>query len=159
VNTIWEGADNILCLDVRRAIERDDAHVPFLARLRDAVAQAPPGDDATAVLVAARVDDLEEAIGRWQALDRTTAEARLFPLAQFMVDVYAAALLVEQAGWEHANGGSARKALIARLYARAHLADGGRFGGVDTPPEELERFKDLCEGTLIDDLPGGAVSA
>ncbi len=159
VNTIWEGADNILCLDVRRAIERDDAHVPFLARLRDAVAQAPPGDDATAVLVAARVDDLEEAIGRWQALDRTTAEARLFPLAQFMVDVYAAALLLEQAGWEHANGGSDRKALIARLYARAHLADGGRFGGVDTPPEELERFKDLCEGTLIDDHPGGAVSA
>ena len=37
VNTIWEGPDNILCLDVRRAIERDDAHQPFLDRLREAV--------------------------------------------------------------------------------------------------------------------------
>ena len=38
VNTVWEGPDNILCLDVRRAIERDAAHVPFLDRLREAVA-------------------------------------------------------------------------------------------------------------------------
>ncbi len=32
VNPIWEGGDNILCLDVRRAIERQDAHEPFLER-------------------------------------------------------------------------------------------------------------------------------
>jgi alkylation response protein AidB-like acyl-CoA dehydrogenase len=151
VNTIWEGADNILCLDVRRAMERNDAHVPFLARLRDAVAQAPPGDDATAVLVAARIDDLEEAITRWQALDRTTAEARLYPLAQFMVDVYAAALLLEQAGWEHEHAGTDRKALIARLYARTHLADQGPLRGIDAPAEELERYKDLSDGAFVDD--------
>ena len=59
---------------------------------------------------------------RWRALDRTTAEARLYPLAQFMVDVYAAALLVEQAGWEQAELGSDRKELVGRLYVRAHLA-------------------------------------
>ena len=37
VNTIWEGADNILCLDVRRGIERIGAHQPLLERLHDAV--------------------------------------------------------------------------------------------------------------------------
>ena len=37
VNTVWEGPDNILCLDVRRGIERDAAEQPFLDRLRDAV--------------------------------------------------------------------------------------------------------------------------
>ena len=31
VNTIWEGPDNILCLDVRRGIERADAHEPLLS--------------------------------------------------------------------------------------------------------------------------------
>jgi alkylation response protein AidB-like acyl-CoA dehydrogenase len=150
VNTIWEGPDNILCLDVRRAMERDEAHVPFLARLREAVGQAPTGDDATAVLVAERIDDLEEAIEHWQSLDRTTAEARLYPLAQFMVDVYAAALLLEQAGWEQDALGSDRKALVARLYGRSHLAAPSRLRGVEAPPEELERFKDLVEGTLTD---------
>src|ERR1700747_810755 len=37
VNTIWEGPDNILCLDVRRGIERANAHEALLARLRDAI--------------------------------------------------------------------------------------------------------------------------
>ncbi|WP_231127964.1 acyl-CoA dehydrogenase family protein [Mycobacterium colombiense] len=37
VNTIWEGPDNILCLDVRRGIEQTRAHETLLARLRDAV--------------------------------------------------------------------------------------------------------------------------
>ena len=105
VNTIWEGPDNILCLDVRRAIERDAAHLPFLDRLREAASRGPSGDTATAAVVDERIDQLEQAIDRWQALDRATAEARLFPLAQLMVDVYAGALLVEQAGWEQARDG------------------------------------------------------
>ncbi len=78
-------------------------------------------------------------VERWRGLDRTVAEARLFPLAQAMADVYAAALLVEAAAWE----GSDRKALVARLYARRHLADRGLLAGLDEPPEDLERFKEL----------------
>ena len=46
VNTVWEGPDNILYLDVRRGIERDGADQPFLDRLRRAVGNGP-GDDAT----------------------------------------------------------------------------------------------------------------
>ena len=52
VNTVWEGPDNILCLDVRRAMERDGAEQPFLDRLREAVGRAPSGDPATSELVA-----------------------------------------------------------------------------------------------------------
>jgi alkylation response protein AidB-like acyl-CoA dehydrogenase len=150
VNTIWEGPDNILCLDVRRAMERDDAHIPFLERLRNAAAHAPLGDADTANLVSVRIDELERAIEHWHTLDRTTAEARLFPLAQFMVDVYAGALLVEQAAWETSELGSDRKQLVARLYARSHLAPWGPLRGVDAPAEELERFKDLCDGAFVD---------
>ena len=83
------------------------------------------------------------AIEAWRGLDRTTGEARLYPLAQFMVDVYAAALLLEQAGWEQEELGSDRKALVARLYVREHLADRGPLRGIDAPAEELSRFKDL----------------
>jgi alkylation response protein AidB-like acyl-CoA dehydrogenase len=154
VNTVWEGPDNILCLDVRRAIERERAHEPFLDRLRAAAGQAPTTDAATAAAVATRIDDLDAAIEAWRDLDRATAEARLYPLAQLMVDVYAAALLLEQAGWEQTELGSDRKQLVARLYVRAHLVDRGRFGGIDAPAEELQRFKDLCDGAFLDEPPG-----
>ncbi|RFS87201.1 DNA alkylation response protein [Actinomadura spongiicola] len=151
VNPIWEGGDNILCLDVRRAVERHDAHEPFLDRLTEAARHAPTGDDGTADLVHERIGHLRQAIEKWRGLDRTVAEARLYPLAQFMADVYAAALLLEQAGWERADTGNHRKALVARLYARTHLADAGPLRAIDAPAEELDRFKDLADGALIDD--------
>ena len=160
VNTVWEGPDNILCLDVRRAIEKNAAHEPLLERIASAVDHAPvvgpAADQATVDLVARRSGELRRAIQAWQQLDGAIAEARLFPLAQYMVDVYAAALLLEQAGLESqlaSNGtsfGSGRKAMIARLYARWHLGDPGPLRGIDAPAEELERFKELCDGALVD---------
>ncbi|MES9537037.1 acyl-CoA dehydrogenase family protein [Actinomadura sp. NPDC000600] len=151
VNPIWEGGDNILCLDVRRAIERQNAHEPFLERLAQAVEQAPGGDDETAALVGQSIGHLREAIEKWRGLDRTVAEARLYPLAQYMADVYAAALLLEQAGWERADSGADRKALVARLYARSHLADPGPLRGIDAPADDLERFEDLADGAFTGD--------
>lgn len=150
VNTLWEGPDNILCLDVQRAIVKEQAHVPFLARVRQALAQAVEGD-ATVALVEQRLVQLEHALAHWQSLEPQTGELRLFSLAQFMVDVYAAALLLEQAEWETRTRGGDRKALVARLYARAHLADPGPLRGTDWPAEELERWKELRDGALIDE--------
>jgi len=153
VNTIWEGPDNILCLDVRRGIEREDAHLPFLARLRAACEVAPAGDEETAATVRASIEEVAEAIERWRHLDRAVAEARLAPLCRAMADVYAAALLVEAAAWESAAGEGSRKALVARLFARAHLVRRSPLEAVDAPPEDLERFKELWDGALI--APGG----
>ena len=150
VNTIWEGADNILCLDVRRGIERIHAHQPLLERLHDAVSVSD--DDETTRLVRRRIEDLEAAITAWTKLPAEVAEARLFPLAQFMGDVYAGALLTEQAAWEHATGRSDRKAMVARLYARRYLADRGPLRGIDDDVDEgLERFDELADGALTAD--------
>jgi hypothetical protein len=151
VNTIWEGPDNILCLDVRRGIEQARAHETLLARLRDALSVSTDLDDggATARLVAGRVEDLDAAITAWAKIDRGLAEARLFPLAQFIGDVYAGALLCEQAAWERETRGEDRKALIARLYARRYLADAGPLRGIDAESDEaLERFDELVDGAL-----------
>lgn len=150
VNTIWEGPDNILCLDVRRGIEQSRAHETLLARLRDAVSVSD--DEATTELVARRIDDLDAAVTAWIKLDevhRDAAEARLFPLAQFMGDVYAGALLTEQAAWEREVRGGDRKALVARLYAQRYLADRGPLRGIDAEADEaLDRFDDLVDGAL-----------
>jgi hypothetical protein len=150
VNTIWEGADNILCLDVRRGIEKESAHEAWLERVRSA-ASAGSGDDETAALVLQRIDDVEAAIGRWRGLERSAGEAKLYPLSKAMADVYAAALLVESAAWESSVLGTDRKALVARLYARSHLSHGGPLEAIDQPAEELERFKELWDGALVDD--------
>lgn len=149
VNTIWEGPDNILCLDVRRGIEREQAHLPLLDRLRQAAASGPPGD-LTAKLVSTRIDDLADAIEAWARLPREVGEARLFALTQFMGDVYAGALLVEQAGWEAEHLGTDRKALVARLYAERHLAEPDRLRGIDGPSSEaLDRFDELVAGAFV----------
>ncbi|OBK26515.1 acyl-CoA dehydrogenase family protein [Mycobacterium asiaticum] len=147
VNTIWEGPDNILCLDVRRGIVQTQAHEALLSRMRDAVSVSV--DDETTRLVADRIEDLDAAVTAWQKLDGPVAEARLFPLAQFMGDVYAGALLTEQAAWEREARGGERKALVARLYARRYLADHGPLRGIDAETDEaLERFDDLAAGSL-----------
>ena len=151
VNTIWEGPDNILCLDVRRGIEQTQAHETLLARLRDAVSVSD--DDETTRLVSSRIEDLDAAIAAWAKLDNGSlgglAEARLFPLAQFMGDVYAGALLTEQAAWEREARGTDRKALVARLYAQRYLEDRGPLRGIDADSDEaLERFDELVGGAL-----------
>jgi acyl-CoA dehydrogenase len=147
VNTIWEGSDNILSLDVRRGIEQSRAHEPLLERMRDAVSVSD--DDDTTRLVASRIDDLDAAITAWTKLDSRVAEARLYPLAQFMGDVYAGALLTEQAAWERATRGADRKALVARLYAQRYLADRGPLRGIDADSDEaLERFDELVDGAF-----------
>ena len=151
VNTVWEGPDNILCLDVRRSIEKSSAHEQLLERIGTALSSAPVAESKTAELVALRASQLADAVDAWKKLDHNVAEARLFPLAQFMVDVYAGAVLLEQAGWESKmRTGSGHKSLIARLYARSHLEDQGPLRGVDAPAEDLERFKELCDGALVD---------
>jgi alkylation response protein AidB-like acyl-CoA dehydrogenase len=147
VNTIWEGPDNILCLDVRRGIQQVRAHETLLGRLRDAVSVS--ADDDTARLVASRIEDLDAAITAWSKLDGAVAEARLFPLAQFMGDVYAGALLTEQAAWERETHSDDRKALVARLYAQRYLADRGPLRGIDADSDEaLERFDELVDGAF-----------
>jgi acyl-CoA dehydrogenase len=150
VNTIWEGPDNILCLDVRRGIERMQAHQPLLERLHDAVSVSD--DDETTRLVRCRVDDLEAAITAWSKLDGAVAEARLFPLTRFIGDVYAGALLTEQAAWERATRQTDRKALVARLYAYRYLAELGPLRGIDAENDEaIERFDELVDGALVID--------
>ena len=148
VNTIWEGPDNILCLDVRRGIERSRAHEPLLERLHDAVSVSD--DDETTQLLRCRIDDLEAAITAWGKLDAAIAEARLFPLTRFIGDVYAGALLTERAAWERATHHTDRKALVARLYAARHLADQGPLRGIDAPSDDaIERFDELSDGALV----------
>ena len=152
INTLWEGPDNILCLDVRRAIERErrDGAAPRAPARGGRRTPARPSRRRASYR--RRIDDLSTAINAWKALDGDVAEARLYPLAQFMAEVYAAALLCEQAEWELREYGDDRKALVAALYAERYLKDRGPLRGIDaTESPELDHFDELVAGALVDD--------
>ena len=149
VNTVWEGPDNVLCLDVRRAMEREQAHKPFLHRLREAIDGAPAEEGAISAVVSDQIVGLEKVIEKWALLDRTTAEARLFPLAQLMVDVYAAALLLEKAGWETRTLGTHRASLVARRYISRHFQQQSWGEQILAPSETDEQFDILCAGAFV----------
>ena len=151
VNTVWEGPDNILCLDVRRAMVKEAAHEALYERIRTALAASGDADPRVVEQVEGALGALQKAVEYWQGLGDAEAEAKLFPLAQLMVDVYAGALLCEQAAWEQRTLDSDRGSLIARLYVREHLAERGPLRGIDQSAEELERFEDLRAGALVDD--------
>lgn len=153
INTLWEGPDNILCLDVRRAIVRENADEPFLARIQQAVDNAGEAVHAVQV-VRDRREDLAAAIDAWKRLDDEVAEARLFPLAQFMAETYTAAILCERAEWELRTYGDDRKAVVAALYTERYLTDRNRLRDIDAPNSlALDRFEDLVAGALVDDRP------
>jgi acyl-CoA dehydrogenase len=150
VNTLWEGPDNILCLDVRRGIEREGADGPLLERIEEAIGNADASDPTTSLL-SERAADLGDAIAAWKSLDGPTAEAKLFPLAHFMIDVFAGALLAEQAGFEKDELASDRKSAVTALYAERYLTDRGRLRGIDRGPSDAtKRFDELQEGALVD---------
>ena len=150
INTLWEGPDNILCLDVRRAIEREGADEPFMARVREAVDNAGEAVPAARV-VSERADDLARALNGWKALDRETAEARLFLLSQFMAEVYTGAVLCERADWELREFGDDRKSLVAELYTQRYLIERSPLRDIDAPDSRaITRFNELVAGALVD---------
>ena len=149
VNTIWEGPDNILCLDVRRGIEQAPAHETLLARLRmrvglrrrtrGATPDWSPGASRTSTRRSPRGPNSRSRRRRGAAVPARGIHGRRLRRR----------IAREQAAWEWETRGADRKALIARLYARRYLADPGPLRGIDAETDEaLERFDELVEGAL-----------
>src|SRR5574338_1462017 len=122
-HTIWEGTENIICLDVLRAMTKEHAEEALFSRVERAVGGAEhPALGAALTHVGRAIDEVKEAAAY---IERATQEMRLLQarrLTDYLADVAQAALLVEEATWELAEKGSARKAIVARRFADLHLA-------------------------------------
>ena len=140
VNTLWEGPDNILCLDVRRGIEREQADVAFLDRLRDARRPRARRTTRPPTLVARagrRTSPTRSSGGR-----RSTAPPPRRGCSRSRSSwstCTPARCSSSRPGFEQRELGSDRKALVARLYARRHLADRGPLRGIDEPAQRGAR--------------------
>jgi acyl-CoA dehydrogenase len=112
---IWEGTTNVLALDALRAVVRDDAAVPVLAR----VAAAADLARAISPTLADTIDGAATALGAELAVAdprSSTVLAGARGLALRLAYALTAALLVEQAAW---GDDAARTA--ARLWVRRWL--------------------------------------
>ena len=152
---IWEGASNVMALDVLRAMDREDAHEPLLALIDDrldAVAHPELADLAETVDDAR--DGLTTAIATVGTEDVAYAQRQAKELTNYIFDVTTAALLVEQAQWELDEDGNARKAAVADQFITDSLRETperGITGGDELSRDVFDaivRYADLDPNSL-----------
>lgn len=147
---IWEGTENILSLDVLRALEREDAYEPFAetmdARL-DAISHPALSEPAT--ILESEYQQLTDALLTLVEADDDYTQLAAKRLAHYVFDVFTAGLLLEtaQAELERGNG---RTALVATRFVERHLADRPARGIISEDRFPLEYFDAVVRFEPID---------
>ncbi|WP_276272736.1 acyl-CoA dehydrogenase family protein [Haloarcula litorea] len=156
---IWEGTENVLSLDVLRALDREDAHEPLLAAIDDRLGSVDHPALADAVAAAREAEsELGSALATLATADRDYAQLSAKRLAHFVFDVFTAALLLAEAQ-DAIDEGNGRLALVARRFVDRELADGearGITSGDRLPLEWFEpvvRHEPVDPATLADAVP------
>ncbi len=122
-HTIWEGTENIICLDVVRAMVKEKAHDALLTRLTAALDSATPTILARAKeMAASALGQARQAASFILEADEETRQFHARRLASVLADVTQGCLLLEEAARELSQEGSARKAAVAYLFCQGHLA-------------------------------------
>ncbi len=141
-HTIWEGTENILCLDVRRAMQSEQAHLALVARV-DRALDAASGHKVLAPAVdtvSASLADAQRAIDHLSGVDDDLQLLHSRRLAELLADTAQAALLLDEAAWSLDRNGDARKALVARRFVARKLADRPVRGILDPDRSALDQF-------------------
>ncbi len=141
-HTIWEGTENILCLDVRRAMHSERAHLALVARVGRAL-DAASGHKVLASsvdTVSASLADAQRAIDHLSGVDDDLQLLHSRRLAELLADTAQAALLLDEAAWSLDRNGDARKALVARRFVARKLADRPVRGILDPDRSALDQF-------------------
>jgi len=143
---IWEGTENILSLDVLRALEREDAHEPFIDAVQkrlDSVSHPALADAADTV--ESEYHDLTTAIATLASEDGEYAQLTSKRLSHYIFDVFTAALLLDEAQQQLDGEGprgeaDGRLALVAKRFVTRHLDDREARGITSGDRLPVERF-------------------
>jgi hypothetical protein len=151
-HTIWEGTENILCLDVRRAMRSEGAHEALLARVERALDSAP-GHAALSEPADAVASTLKEARAAIAFLESASDDLQLLHarrLAYLLADLAEGALLLDEAAWSIGRDGDIRKAVVARHFTRRRLSSRPVRGIVDDDRTVLDLFEPIIRYGRID---------
>ncbi|MFA5883047.1 MAG: acyl-CoA dehydrogenase family protein [Acidimicrobiia bacterium] len=157
-HTIWEGTENICSLDVRRAIRRDGADTALVARVERALSGSS-SDAALAPAVDAVHRTFAEARDALAFLADAPTDVQLLNarrLTYLLADLMEGALLVDEATWALARDGDARKAVVARRFARERLSAPRARGILDDDRTALDHFDAIVRYGAIDPATVGA---
>jgi alkylation response protein AidB-like acyl-CoA dehydrogenase len=152
-HTIWEGTENILCIDVRRAMRGEGAHLALLARADQALDAGSGRKVLAGALdtVAASLRDTRAAISYLETAPDDIALLHSRRFAELLADTVEGALLVEEAAWALDRDGDARKAAVARRFVSRHLATPTLRGITDPDRSVLDLFEPLVRYGSIDE--------
>ncbi|WP_255169491.1 acyl-CoA dehydrogenase family protein [Natrononativus amylolyticus] len=137
---IWEGTENVLSLDVLRALEREAAHEPLFEAIEGGLAAVEhPALANAAGTVESEYRDLASALATLTDADGEYAQLSAKRLAHYVFDVFTAALLLEEAqtALEDGNG---RTALVARRFVATELESQAARGITEGDRFALEHF-------------------
>ena len=144
-HTIWEGTENILCLDVRRAMRGEAAHEALLARIERALdtagSHAALGEAAEHVSVALKEGRqvIDHVLGAPDDLQLLHARRFSFLLA----DLVTGGLLLDEAAFTLDRDGDGRKAVVATRFARQQLSSRRARGILDDDRTALDHFEEI----------------
>lgn len=123
LGSIWEGASNVMLLDVARAIAKEDSGTALcddIARRLDGL-RDPALAPAVAVVLGS-LARLRAALNRLPSLDEGYRDLPLDRIARRLYHLNAATLLLEEAAFQAAQGLGYRKLLLAARYLRAFVS-------------------------------------
>ncbi|EMA55211.1 acyl-CoA dehydrogenase domain-containing protein [Halococcus salifodinae DSM 8989] len=157
---IWEGTSNVLSLDLLRALDREDAHEALLPAIRanlDA-AEHPCLDEPTAAIEDAFAE-LQESLVHLAGADGEYAQLHAKKLANYVFDVYTAALLVKEAQERIDSVDDARKALVAKRFVDTRLCEPDARGITSDERfsigqfDAVVRYASVEPATLVESAP------
>ena len=121
-HTIWEGAENIICLDVLRSMAKDQAHDALLDRVDKALSgTSHPALGSVKDVIARARRDAQEIILFLARADNDVRQLHARRVTAWLADLMQAALLLEQAEDNLKRTGTARKAAVVRFFVRGRL--------------------------------------
>ncbi|MGD0946804.1 MAG: acyl-CoA dehydrogenase family protein [Candidatus Binatia bacterium] len=149
-HTIWEGAENVICLDVLRAMMKEQAHEALFDRVEAALRQSrDEGLAAPSTAVRSALAEVREVIAALAGMEPDRVQLNARAVTGYLADVTQGALLLEQAAWELAQRGSARKAVIAEIFADRYLTVHPLRGILSGNRAALDLFDELvCYGDI-----------
>ncbi|KTG09593.1 acyl-CoA dehydrogenase [Haloprofundus marisrubri] len=124
---IWEGASNVISLDVLRVLARERAHEAFVPFVTELLAVDHPALADVVADVEASFEELQSALTTLAVEEIDYAQYHAKELTNLIYDVTTAALLVSRAA-DELESGDARLALVAEAFVTEHLRDDSARG-------------------------------
>ncbi|GAF48158.1 acyl-CoA dehydrogenase family protein [Rhodococcus wratislaviensis] len=154
LGSIWEGASNVVALDVLRCMRRHNAHAVVADVYSGRVASLDlPSASRSLQLVSAQWAELRERGNQLLDCGTDTQEALIGDYTQALTEAVMASVLLEQAAWERKTGRGRRKELVATAYTLR------LYSPHTLPVEALDELAAIIDGDNIetsDQLTAGA---